>query len=149
MPGRLDDHALATRLSLFLWNSEPDAALRGRAARGELSRPGVLRAETERLLRDPKSQRFVEAFLDYWLDLRKVEETTPSNTLYPDYYLDDMLTEAALAETRLYFGHMLQNNLPARVIVESDFTFLNEHLAQHYGIPDVQGVAMRRVKLPC
>ena len=96
-PGPLDDYALATRLSLFLWNSEPDAALRARAARGELRRPDVLRAETERLLKDPKSGRFVEAFLDYWLELRKIEDTTPSNVLYPDYYLDDMLTEAAVA----------------------------------------------------
>jgi hypothetical protein len=147
-PGRLDDHALATRLSLFLWNSVPDEALRSRAERGQLQRPEVLRAEAERMLSDPKSRRFVEAFLDYWLDLRKMEDSTPSTTLYNDYYLDDALAEAALAETRLYFAEMLQRDPPARVIVDSDFTFLNERLATHYGIPGVKGIAMRRVPLP-
>lgn len=147
-PGRLDDNALATRLALYLWNSEPDAALRARAARGELRRPEVLRAETERLLRDPKSARFVEAFLDYWLDLRKIGETTPSAALYNDYTLDEALTEATLDETRLYFSEQLRANLPVRTVVDSDFTYLNERLAEHYNIPGVDGVAMRRVKLP-
>ncbi len=147
-PGPLDDYALATRLALFLWNSPPDAALRARAANGELHQPATLRAETERLLSDPRAQRFADAFLDYWLDLRKMEDSTPSTTLYNDYYLDDALAEAAVLETRLFFGEMLRRNLPARTVVDSDFTFLNERLAEHYGIPGVQGVAMRRVTLP-
>lgn len=147
-PGRLDDYALATRLALFISNSLPDDALRARAARGELSRPEVLRAETERLLSSPSAERFTEAFLDYWLDLRKIEDSTPSTTLYNDYYLDDALTEAAVAETRLYFDELLRRNLPAQYLVNSDFTFLNERLAVHYGIPGVKGVAMRRVPLP-
>ena len=146
--GPLDDHALATRLALFLWNSPPDDALRQRAARGELHRPEVLRAETDRLLADPKAGRFVSAFLDYWLDLRKMEDSTPSETLYNDYYLDDALTEAAGDESRLYFADLLQRDLPARHLVDSDFTFLNERLAVHYGIPGVNGVAMQRVSLP-
>lgn len=147
-PGRLDDYALATRLALFLWNSPPDDALRARAARGELARPEVLRAETERLLADAKSQRFREAFLDYWVDLRKIEDSTPSTTLYNDYYLDDALVEAAVAETRLTFAEMIRADLPVRGIVDADFTYLNERLATHYGIPGVQGIAMRRVALP-
>jgi hypothetical protein len=147
-PGRLDDFALATRLALFLSNSIPDATLRARAERGELRRPDVLREETERLLSSPQSQRFIEAFLDYWIDLRKMEDSTPSTTLYNDYYLDDALTEAATAETRLYFEELLQRNLPARYLVDSDFTFLNERLAVHYDIPGVKGIAMRRVNLP-
>jgi len=147
-PGRLDDYALAERLSLFLWNSPPDDMLRSRAARGELSQPAVLRAETERMLANPKAQRFEEAFLDYWLDLRKIEDSTPSTTLYNDYYLDDALAEAALLETRLYFHEMLQRDLPARAVVDSDFTYLNERLAIHYDIPGIKGVAMRRVTLP-
>ncbi len=146
-PGRLDDHALATRLALFLWNSEPDAALRARADRGELRRPEVLRAEVERLLADSKSQRFADAFLDYWLDLRKMTETTPDTSLYNDYYLDDSLAEAATAETKLYFNELLRRDLPARNIVDSNFTYLNERLAAHYGIANVEGVAMRRFDL--
>jgi hypothetical protein len=147
-PGPLDDRALATRLALFLWNSTPDELLRQRAARGELRRPDVLRAETERMLADPKSRRFVAGFVDYWLDLRKMDETTPSETLYPDYYIDDALTEAAGDETRHYFHDLLQRDLPARNIVDSDFAWLNERLADHYGIAGVNGVAMRRVALP-
>jgi Protein of unknown function (DUF1592)/Protein of unknown function (DUF1588)/Protein of unknown function (DUF1585)/Protein of unknown function (DUF1587)/Protein of unknown function (DUF1595)/Planctomycete cytochrome C len=146
-PGRLDDYALATRLALFLWNSVPDEKLLARAAKGELSRPGVLRAETERMLADPKSRRFVDAFLDYWIDLRKMEDSTPSAALYNDYYLDDALTEAATAESQLFFEEMLRRNLPVRNVVDSDFTYLNERLAVHYGIPGVRGVAMRRVNL--
>src|SRR5690606_4287718 len=117
-PGQLDDYALATRLALFLWNSTPDEALRQRAERGELRRPEVLRTETERMLRDPKSGRFVTAFLDYWLDLRKINETTPSVTLYADYYLDDALAEAAVDETQHFFADLLARNLPARNIVD-------------------------------
>jgi len=147
-PGRLDDYALATRLSLFLWNSLPDEELRARAAKGELSKSAVLRAETERMLADPKSRRFVDAFLDYWIDLRKMEDSTPSVSLYNDYYLDDALTEAATAESQLYFEEMLRRNLPVRDVVDSRFTFLNERLAVHYGVPGVHGVTMRKVDLP-
>jgi len=147
-PGELDDYALATRLALFLWNSVPDEPLLALAARGQLHRPEVLRAECRRLLDDPKSERFVQAFLDYWIDLRKMEDSTPSTSLYNDYYLDDALAEASVEETRLYFDDLLRHNLSARAVVASDFTFLNERLAEHYGIPGVHGVAMRRVELP-
>jgi hypothetical protein len=147
-PGRLNDMALATRLALFLTNSIPDAALRARAEKGELHQPEVLRAETERLLNDPHSSRFVEAFTDYWLDLRKIDDTSPSSTIYNDYEMDDPLKLAALDETRLFFAELLRADLPTRDIVDSDFTFLNSRLASHYGIPGVEGAAMRRVKLP-
>ena len=147
-PGRLDAMALATRLSLFLWNSTPDAALRSLAAKGELRKPDVLRAETERLLNDPRADRFVEAFTDYWLDLRKIDDTSPSSTIYNDYELDDPLKLAAIDETRLFFAELVRGDLPARHVVASDFTFLNERLARHYGIPGVQGARMRRVALP-
>jgi mono/diheme cytochrome c family protein len=147
-PGKLDDWALATRLSLFLWNSTPDAALRARAEKGELRNPKVLRAETQRLLNDARSRRFVDAFTDYWLDLRKIDDTSPSATLYNDYELDEPLKTAALEETQLFFAELVKENLPARNIVASDFTYLNERLANHYGIPGVIGTNMRRVKLP-
>jgi mono/diheme cytochrome c family protein len=147
-PGRLDDYALATRLSLFLWNSPPDAELRALAAQNRLSNPAVLRAQTDRLLNDAKSRRFIDAFTDYWLDLRKIDDSSPSTTLYNDYELDDPLKLAAVEETRLFVQELFHSNLPARTIVDSDFTFLNERLAKHYGIPDVTGAAMRKVALP-
>ena len=147
-PGKLDDTAVATRLALFLWNSPPDAALRALATRGVLSKPEMLHRETERLLADPRAQRFHRAFLDYWIDLRKIEDSTPSTTLYNDYYLDDALVEAANLETQLFFDDMLRHDLPARTVVDSDFTYLNERLATHYGIPGVKGGAMRRVPIP-
>ncbi|WP_435020925.1 DUF1592 domain-containing protein [Tundrisphaera sp. TA3] len=147
-PGRLDDHALAARLSFFLHNSEPDAELRALADRGELGRPEVLRAQAERLLDDPKSRRFVEAFLDYWIDLRKVPGIAADELLYADYYLDDLLTESALEETRRFFGELIREDLPARNVVASDFAMVNERLAAHYGLPPVDGVAIRKVNLP-
>jgi hypothetical protein len=146
-PGPLDSWALASRLSFFLWNAPPDEQLRELAAKGLLVRPAVLHAQTQRLLDDPRSRHFNDAFLDYWLDLRKLNETTPDVTLYPDYYLDDLLTESAVQETQLFFSHLVRKNLPARNIVQSDFTFLNSHLARHYGLPFVDGVAMRQVTL--
>jgi hypothetical protein len=143
-PGRLDRPALAERLSYFLWNSEPDANLRA----ADLTKPEVLRSETERLLSDERSQRFVDAFLDYWLDLRKASATSPDAGLYPDYYLDDLLVESAVGETQQFFSELLRHDLPARNIVASDFAMLNERLAQHYGLPPVDGVQLRRVSLP-
>jgi hypothetical protein len=147
-PGRLDDYALATRLALFLWNSPPDAELRTLAAQGRLGNPAALRAQTDRLLNDAKSRRFIDAFTDYWLDLRKIDDSSPSTTLYNDYELDDPLKLAAVEETRLFVQELFHGNLPARAIIDSDFTFLNERLAKHYGIPDVTGAAMRKVALP-
>lgn len=147
-PGRLDDHALAARLSFFLWNSAPDAELRGSADRRELRRPEILRAQTERMLASPKSQQFVEAFLDYWLDLRRMQATAPDAELYADYYLDDLLTESALAETRAFFAELLRDDWPARNLIASDFAMLNEKLAAHYGLPAVPGVALKKTLLP-
>lgn len=147
-PGRLDDNALAERMAYFLWNSEPDAELRKLAASGQLHLPPVLAAQADRLLDSERSKRFVDAFLDYWLDLRKINATAADASLYGDYYLDDLLLESSLAETRMFFGQLLQADLPARNIVSSDFTILNERLALHYGLPPIEGVVMRRVKLP-
>jgi mono/diheme cytochrome c family protein len=147
-PGRLDDQALASRLSFFLWNTAPDDELRALAAKGELHRPEVLRAQTNRLINDPRSRQFVDAFLDYWLDLRKITSTAPDGTLYNDYYLDDLLVESALEETQSFFSELLRGDLPSRNVIASDFAMLNERLADHYGIPGVEGVAIRRVKLP-
>ena len=147
-PGQLDDYALASRLSFFLQNTAPDAELREIAARGQLHQPAVLRAQAERLLDSPESERFIAAFLDYWLDLRKMTGSAPDPVLYSDYYLDDLLNESALEETRAFFGELLREDLPARNIVDSDFAMVNERLARHYGLPPVEGVTIRRVPLP-
>ncbi|MBL9187191.1 MAG: DUF1592 domain-containing protein [Opitutaceae bacterium] len=147
-PGRLDDHALATRLAFFLGNSAPDAELRGLADKGGLRRGDALRAQTERLLNDPRARRFTDAFLDYWLDLRRIVATSPDEALYNDYYLDDLLAESAVFETQAFFAELLRGDLPARNLIASDFAMLNEKLATHYGLPPVEGVAIRKVALP-
>ncbi|QDT52305.1 Planctomycete cytochrome C [Caulifigura coniformis] len=147
-PGKLDDFALASRLSYFLWNTEPDHELRELAERGELRNASTLRAQTKRLIGDARSRRFVESYLDYWLDLRKILDNNPDGALYGDYYLDDWLTDSALEETRLFFGEMLKANLPARTVAASDFTFVNERLAKHYGLEPMEGCEFRKVTLP-
>ncbi len=146
-PGPLDDYALATRLSYLLWNSEPDATLRSLADRGALRKPGALAAQADRMLADPRSQRFVDAFLDYWLDLRKTNNTSPDEILYPDYYLDDFLTESSIDESHAFVSELIRRNLPARNLVDSNFVMVNQRLATLYGIPGVQGSAIRRVEL--
>src|SRR5207237_10456370 len=110
--------------------------------------PDSALSQSDRLLGAPKSQDFFHACLDYWLDMRTLADTTPDQTLYPDYYLDDLLNESALQETQLFFLHLLRKNLPAANLIQSDFTMLNSHLARHYGLPPVEGVAMREVTLP-
>ena len=147
-PGRLDDAALAERLSFFLWNSAPDTELRRLAAEGKLRQPAVLRAQVDRLLDDPRSRRFVDAFLDYWLELRKAGVTNPDENLYPDYYLDDHLAESCVDESRAFFAELLRGDLPARHVVAADFVFVNERLATLYGLPGVTGSAFRKVSLP-
>lgn len=147
-PGPLNDIDLADRLASFLTNSIPDAALRELAAQGKLRDPAVLREQTDRLLDSPKSARFVEGFLDYWLDLRKMSATAPDSVLYPDYYLDDYVGESAQQESRLFFSELIKRDLPARNLVDSDFIIINERLADLYGIPGVTGTAFRKVSVP-
>jgi hypothetical protein len=145
-PGPLDDYALASRLSYFLWSSMPDAELLKLAAAGELSKPGGLRRQVDRLLADPKSAAFVENFTGQWLNLRDIDSTAPDFRLYPEF--DEFLKTAMVSETRLFFRETLDKNLSLANFVSSDFTFLNEKLATHYGIAGVDGPRMRRTTLP-
>lgn len=147
-PGRLDSYSLGSRLSYFLRNSEPDGELRELAAADRLRDPEVLRGQARRLTGDAGAERFVRAFTDYWLDLRRLNDNSPDSLLYPDYYLDDFLVESAGDETRGFFREMLRRNLPARNVVASDFVFVNQRLAEHYGIPGVVGAALRPVTAP-
>ena len=145
-PGPLDDHALATRLSFFLWKSLPDDQLFHLAAEGKLSDPAVLEAETNRLLDDEKAQRFIDDFLDQWLELADIDATTPDENLYPEY--DDILRQAMLEETRRFFTELIWDDRGVRELIDSDFTFVNRRLADHYGIPGVDGLEFRKVSLP-
>lgn len=147
-PGRLPDRDLADRLASFLTNSIPDTMLRELAAQGKLHDRKVLREQTDRLLDSPKAARFVEAFLDYWLDLRKMSDTSPDSVLYPDYYLDDYVGESAQEESQLFFRELVKRNLPARNLVDSSFVIINERLANLYGIPQVTGSAFQSVAVP-
>jgi hypothetical protein len=147
-PGLLPDRDLADRLASFLTNSVPDAPLREIAAQGKMHDPTVLREQTDRLLNSPQAARFVEAFLDYWLDLRKMSATSPDSILYPDYYLDDYVGESAQQESRLFFAELIKSDLPARNLVDSDFIIINERLAELYEIPGVTGTAFRKVAVP-
>ncbi|MCH8216098.1 MAG: DUF1592 domain-containing protein [Planctomycetes bacterium] len=146
--GRLGAHALAERLSYFLWNSAPDDELRQLVSSAAILDSETLSKQVERLLDDPRARRFVDAFLAYWLDLRLMAENGPDAELYPEYQLDDMLTESMPTETQLFFAQLIKRNLGVRNIVASDFIIINERLATLYGIVNVWGTHFRPVRLP-
>ena len=143
---RLNDFALASRLSYFLWSSMPDEELFQLAAKNKLHEHDVLSEQVERLLRDPKARAFNTNFTGQWLSLRAIDATLPDGTLYPEY--DDILKTSMLKETSMFFDEVLRNDLPLTHFVSSDFTFLNARLAKHYGIPGIDGMEMRKVTLP-
>lgn len=143
-PGKLDDFALASRLSYFLWSSMPDAELLALAEKGKLSES--LRGQVERMLKHPKAAAFVEHFVGQWLNLREIDATEPSFLLYPEF--DAMLRVSMVKEAELFFAEVLKDDLSVTTFVASDFTMLNGRLAKHYGIPGVDGYAFQKVKLP-
>ncbi|MCA8996628.1 MAG: DUF1592 domain-containing protein [Planctomycetaceae bacterium] len=143
----VDDYTIASRLSYFLWSSMPDEELMTLAAAGKLSDPRVRFAQVERMIADPKIERFIDNFTGQWLDLREIEFTTPDKKLYPEY--DELLLRSMLAETRGFFRHLLQEDLSVLNFVDSDFAILNQRMAEHYGIPGVRGhEEFRVVELP-
>lgn len=142
----IDDYALACRLAFFLWNSAPDAELTRHAAAGDLRTPEVLHREVERLLQDPRSERFVQDFVGQWLRLREIAANDPDRKLYPEF--NPYLQDSMVAETRAYFRELLDQDLDATHLVKSPFVLINQKLATHYGIDDVRGSAIRRVPLP-
>jgi hypothetical protein len=143
---KCDEHGLASRLSYWLWNSPPDAELLAAAEAGSLTDANVLHAHVDRLLDDPRSDRFIEDFTNQWLELWRIDETTPDRELYPEFTLP--LEGDMLAETRGFVRELIARDLPARNLVESDFTLLNQRLADVYGVAGVEGVEVRRVALP-
>lgn len=129
-PGRLDDHAIAVRLSYAFWCSLPDATLRGHAAAGRLRDPAVLAGEVDRLLDHPRARRFVTSFTNQWLKLNQIDFTTPDMRLYREF--DPVLQESMVQETRAYFSELVRADLGSTHLVDSDFAFLNGRLARHY-----------------
>ncbi len=142
--GKLDDHAIASRLSYFLNRTTPDGELLDLAAAGKLK--NETRQHAERLMNDPRFERFVTDFTDSWLNLRDIDATSPDDNLYFEY--DVFLQKSIIGETRAFFRHLVSENLPVRNVVKSDFAFLNNRLAEHYGIEGVEGPEIKKVELP-
>ncbi|MDE0692788.1 MAG: DUF1592 domain-containing protein [Gammaproteobacteria bacterium] len=142
----LDEYALATRLSYFLWRSMPDDELFALAAEGRLSDPAVMAEQVERMLADAKSERFVKDFAGQAFRLYEMNATTPDAGLYPEF--DERLGQAMVAETELFLAQLIERNLGAANLVAADFTFVNRRLAEHYGLTGIEGQHMRRVPLP-
>ncbi|MDE0934550.1 MAG: DUF1592 domain-containing protein [Mariniblastus sp.] len=143
-PGRLKGYALATRLSYFLWKSIPDKELFELAATGMLQDKKVLEKQVNRMLDDKRSNRFIDDFLNQWLGLGQIDATTPDDKLFPEY--DDNLRQAMLGETRAFFRELIDKNLSTDHLIDSDFTFLNRRLAEHYGML-AEGEEMVKVSL--
>ena len=144
--GRLDDFALASRLSYFLWSTMPDNELFTLAEQQKLGQPDILREQVERLLAHPKAAAFTENFVGQWLGLREIDATEPSHLLYPEY--DHLLKVSMIHEAELFFDEILKHDLSLTNFLTSDFTMLNGRLAKHYGIPGVVGWEFRRTPLP-
>ena len=144
--GPLDDFSLASRLSYFLWKSLPDNELFMLAREKQLSNTDVLVKQVNRMLADPKADRFVEDFIDQWLRLGEIDATAPDMRLYPEF--DDLLKASMLEETKQFFSHLIEKDLSVSMLIDSNFAFLNRRLAEHYGIKGVKGQNFRKVKLP-
>lgn len=141
----LDDFQLAARLAYFLWSTLPDDELLRVAGEGTLRDPAALRSQTERLLNDPRSVALTKNFLGQWLELREIDDTSPDRILYPEF--DELLKISMVRETELFFAELLKHDLSVLNFIDSDFTIINERLARHYGIDDVNGQEFRRVSL--
>lgn len=142
----LSDFELASRLSFFIWSSIPDDALLDAAASGQLRRPEVLKAQVDRLLADARSESLVSNFGAQWLYLRDVDAKDPDLYLFRDF--DEGLRSAFVRETQLFLDSILRQNKSVLELVTAKYTFLNERLAKHYGVPNVTGSHFRRVDLP-
>jgi mono/diheme cytochrome c family protein len=142
---RISDLELASRLSFFLWSSIPDETLIDVAATGTLRQPDVLQAQVRRMLADPRAESLVTTFAAQWFYLRNLPSTFPDGIYYPDW--DDELRQGFRRETELLFNSIVQEDRPITTLLDADYTFVNERLAKHYGIPYVFGPQFRRVSL--
>ena len=145
-PYRISDTELASRLSFFLWSTIPDDELLKLGIEGTLHEPAVLEKQTRRMLADPKARALVTNFANQWLYLRDLKNANPDVTVFPDF--DDNLRQAFQRETEMLFEAVLREDRPVLDLLDADYTFVNERLARHYGIPNVYGPDFRRVPVP-
>ena len=145
-PYRVSDVDLASRLSFFLWSSIPDDELLDAASRGTLSRPATVERQARRLLADPKAESLIDNFLGQWLQLRNLKSKQPNSHEFPDF--DDNLRQALHTEMELFVSSIIREDRSVLDLMNADYTFVNERLARHYGIPHVYGSHFRRVTLP-
>jgi hypothetical protein len=143
---RLGDLELASRLSFFLWSSLPDESLLSAAESGRLKQPAVFEQQIRRMVADRKSKALVDNFAEQWLHLRNLKNSNPDLVAFPDF--DDNLRQAMKQETELFFESIMRDDRSVLDLLNADYTFVNERLARHYGIPDVYGSRFRRVKIP-
>ncbi|HEY1192355.1 MAG TPA: DUF1592 domain-containing protein, partial [Gemmata sp.] len=142
----LNDFEFATRLSYFLWSSMPDEELFALAAKGTLRSPAVLEAQVKRMLKDPKARALSENFAGQWLQLRNLKTLSPDKGFYPGW--DETLRTAMVKEAESFFEYVVQNDRPVLDFLDADYTFVNDRLAKHYGLPEVRGAEFRKVALP-
>jgi len=140
----LSDVALASRLSFFLWSSIPDDELLDVAEQGDLREPAVLRHQIERMLQDPKSQALADNFAGQWLQTRRAEQLMPDTSIFS---FDESLRSAFMEETRLFVSSIVREDRSLIDLLDADYTYLNQRLAEHYGIPNVYGSQFRRVQI--
>jgi hypothetical protein len=143
---RLDDLALASRLSFFLWSSIPDDQLLTIAAQGKLKDPVVLEQQVKRMLADARSKTLITNFAEQWLHLRNLKNSGPDLQAFPDF--DDNLRQAMKEETTLFFDSIMREDRSVVDLLNADYTFVNERLARHYGIRNVYGSQFRRINVP-
>ena len=142
----ITDHDLATRLSFFLWAAGPDIELMQLANEGRLSEPDVLTRQVHRMLTDPRAEALATRFAAQWLRLPDLDRLHPDVRIYPDF--DEQLKQAMRREPELFFHHLVQEDRSLLELLTADYTFVNERLAKHYGIPDVVGTRFRRITFP-
>jgi hypothetical protein len=144
-PHPVSDLELASRLSFFLWSRIPDDELLNLAIAGRLRAPGVLESQTRRMIADPRADALMNAFTGQWLQLRNLDKVTPDVLLFPDF--DDNVRQAFRRETELLFASIVRENRSVLDLLDAGYTFVNERLARHYGIPGVYGSRFRRVQV--
>ena len=143
---RIGDIDLASRLSFFIWATPPDEDLMALARQGELSNPGVLERQVRRMLADPRSEALGPRFVAQWLRLQDLEKVHPDRLMYPDFH--QQLADAMRRETELFFNSLVREDRSVLELLTADYTFVNERLARHYGMPNVTGSHFRRVTYP-